>query len=214
MQEGQKPLAAHDRATHRSGADLRGARRRSEAEPEGLDERFEAFLQRRRTETVSRRRQRKYLVAIASLGVVCLALAVSVVLLAVRPSAVQVPSDVVPGAPGPAATPEVALPRGSAAMPSVAQSPPLEAVEPPVEPPSRSARPATREAIAPEPALAPEAPYEAEPARRMAAWMLRRYGKAGAEERARGVAAFLDPQHPNADFWKSVLAHIRSAPEQ
>lgn len=210
MQEGQKPPTAHDRATHLSGADLRGARRRSEAGPEGLDEQFEAFLQRRRAGTVSRRQQRKYLVAIASLGVVCLALAVSVVLLAVRLSAIQVPSAVVPPAPGPIASPEVALPGGSTATPPVAQSLPPEAVEPP----SRSARSATREAVPPEPAPAPEAPHETDPARRMATWMLRTYGKAGAEERARAVAAFHDPRRPHAGFWQSVLAHIRSTPER
>ena len=209
--------------------------------PEGLDERLEAFLQRRRQETAHPRRQRKYLIAIASLGVVCLALAVSVVSLAVRLAAIQVPGAVAPDAPGPAATagerraadpagrvgevtveealavlmralgeegrlpgrgetPEAASPGGSATTPP-------EAVEPP-------SRPAPREAIAPEPAPAPEAPHETDPARRMAAWMLQTYGKAGAEERARAVAAFHDPRHPDADFWRSVLAHIQSPPER
>lgn len=201
MQEEQEPLAARDRA-----ADLRGARQGFGAEPE--DERLEAFLRRRRQGTVHRRQQRKYLITIASLGVVCLALAVSVVLLAVRLSTIQAPRAVAPPASGPTATPEAALPGGSAATPPVAQSPPPEVVEPS----PRSARQATGEAIVPEPAPAVEAPHETDPVRRMAALMLQMYGKAGAEERARAAVAFHDPQHPDADFWRSVLAHIRSAP--
>lgn len=248
MQEGKKPFAAHDLAAHPSGADVRGARRGFGAEAEE-DERLEAFLRRRRAERASRHQQRKYLIAIAFLGVACLALAVSVVLLAVRLSAVQAPRAVAPPTPGPAAseegraggpaerggeagveealallakalgeqrrrpggetTPEATLPGGPAVAPDAAESPPTA-----VEPPSRSARTAPRQTVAPEPAPVLEIPRETDPAWRMAALMLQTYGKAGAEERARAAAAFHGPRHPDTDFWRSVLAHIRSAPQQ
>lgn len=225
---------------------MAGKRTDSALEPEELNERLQTFLQRRRLEAATQRRQRNSLPIIVCLGLACIVLAASTVVLALRLAATRpatavapAPSQAVPGGEEsqpreaaepageltaeevlalfvkalrerePAATPS---PEGAAGTPPAVAPAPETPAASGMETQPREAPAAEREAVGRQPAATATAPRETDSRWRTAAWMLQRYGKREAEEHARAAAAFYDPQHPTAEFWRAVLAYIREAP--
>jgi len=206
---------------------------RSRHEDDRPDERFEAFIERRRTEEAQRRQQRNLLIVVAGLAVACVALAAANVVLALRlsaggpatlsaaPQASPPASDVVaasretprraePSAPGPGRgepAAEMPGPRapGAGAPPAPAGG---EGRPPAVERPRETGEPAR-----PERAGRPVRPpaSAADPAERTALWMIDTYGRSEAEARAQAAARFYTPEDPGGVYWSQVLAHIRAA---
>ena len=190
-----------------------------------MTEGFEEFLRERRDHA---ERTRRLLVGL--LGVVCVALAVSNVILALRltglrpPLAGQAP---VPPAPLPSRVdgppPPVTLPTTTEPPPPTVRDPARDPSSPEIAlpprrlvdaaparrlPTSRVTAPAASPTLASEPA-APSAPAAPEAA--TAEWMLTTYGRAEAEARAQAALAFYDAESADGRYWRRVLARIVAA---
>lgn len=90
---------------------------------------------------------------------------------------------------------------GSAPTPAEAQAPPAAGL------PERGDRAAAALSAGERPE--PRAAGTGDPAGRMAAWMVQRYGRLDAETRTAAAAAFYGPGDPSGAYWRAVLAHIR-----
>lgn len=188
-----------------------------EADPEAPDERFLAFLERHRLQATHQRQQRNYVIVIACLGLTCVVLAGSTLILALRLSAGRALVAVASSSLQPVSQREsrsMPLPEARAAAPRASASV-SESVSSETTRAMRQGEPTPKsERAAREPLRASMAPRQRDPAWRTAAWMVRTYGKFGAAERARAAAAFYDPADPATHFWKEVLAHIREGAAQ
>jgi len=201
-----------------------------------MTESFEEFLRERREHA---ERTRRLLVGV--LGIACVALAVSNVVLALRLTAVrarataEAPSASIPsraeGLPLPGTLPmtiEPATERAEArpaAPPS--EEPAGHAAAPTTKPPDARDGVAAASALPPRAlvasvparsvparprAAAPEpAPAPATPEAFTAAWMLTTYGRAEAEARARAALEFYDAQSADGRYWQRVLTEIATA---
>ena len=199
-----------------------------------MTEGFEEFLRERREHA---ERTRRLLVGV--LGVACVALAVSNVVLALRLTAVRArpaaeapaPSasirSSVEGPPPPVTLPTTSEPpRPEPAEPRSASVPADEPARPATPPPGVPDRPSPVIELPPRPfvgsaparrVLAPRAtapvlaPPPAAPEQATAAWMLTTYGRGEAESRAQAALEFYDADSAVARYWRRVLVEISAA---
>jgi hypothetical protein len=167
---------------------------------------------------------------IIMLGVGCVALAVSNVVLATRVSQMRRAGTLErPPAARPAVADHAAVAARAAAGDGATREPPAPAASipsPPVRPVPGAPAPAERPRItAPAPAVelpprpeprqarAPRADAKGAPGppareHATAAWMVQAHGRAAAAERARAAADFYDPESPERAYWRRVLREI------
>jgi len=172
-----------------------------------MAEGFEDFLRERREHAERTRR-----LLVGALGVACVALAVSNVVLALRLSVTR-PTTSEPPRPEPAEPRSASAPADEPARPATPPPGVHDRPSPVMELPPRpfvGSAPA-RHASAPRATALAFPPAPSAPEKATAAWMLTTYGRAEAEARAQAALEFYDADSADGRYWRRVLAEISAA---